>query len=155
MSNRFVSLSDVILSLIEKLNLQKEMDIYHLCEHWEGVVGPQIALHTAPERLRFDTLSLSVDSAPWMNQLTFFKKEIIEKTNHFLQKRLIKEIYFRLAPFPVSPRKETSNFRIANQNALMISEEIIALGDALKDLQDEEIRNKIALAVTGYFQNSY
>jgi len=152
MSNRFVSLSDVILTLIEKLNLQKEMTIYHICEHWEEIVGLQIALHTAPEKLSFDTLYLCVDSAPWMNQLTFFKKEIIEKTNRFLQKRIINEVFFKLTLLPPAPKKEVLNFDIANQNAILVSEEVIAMEDALNLLEDTETRKKIVMAVTGYFQ---
>ena len=152
MATRFESLSDVISSLIEGLNLQKEMTLYHLTSHWEEIVGPQIALHTAPESLRFDTLSLSVDSAPWMNQLTFFKKDIIKNINKYLQKNQVREIFFRLAPRTTPYPKKEVHLESAHQTAPLISEEVIALQDALKELQDTEMQKRIATAITGYFQ---
>jgi len=156
MSTRFISLSDVLMSLIAQMNLQKEMTLYKISEHWEEIVGPQIAAHTAPESLRFETLSLSVDSAPWMNQLTFFKKDIVKNTNRFLQKNQIREVFFRLAPRTTPyPQKEVAHLEIANQSAPLISEEVIALQDALNLLEDTEIKNKIANTVTGYFQKGH
>ncbi|MBI3599007.1 MAG: DUF721 domain-containing protein [Nitrospirae bacterium] len=154
MSNRFVALSDVILNLIERLNLQKEMNIYHLCEHWEEIVGCQIAAHTAPEKLRFNTLSLLVDSAPWMNQLTFLKKEIIEKTNQFLQKQLILDLYFKLASFPTSSKKEIPHFEGMKQNEALMTKEVLVLSNELHLLQHEGIRKTIEKAFTKYLQNT-
>jgi len=156
MATRFISLSDVLMNFIARMNLQKEMTLYQISEHWEEIVGPQIAAHTAPETLRFETLSLSVDSAPWMNQLTFFKKEIIEKTNQFLKKRQVREMFFRLAPpRTLSPKKEVLVREITNQHPPLIPEEVLAMDNALKGLQDKEIRKKIAMALTGYFQNNF
>ncbi len=163
MPTRFISLSDVILNQIERLGLQKEMTLYCLSSHWEEIVGPQIALHTVPETLRFETLSLSVDSAPWMNQLTFFKKEIIKNTNQFLQKNSqgqralrgshpqIREVFFRLAPRTMPyPKREVAS-EITSQTQ-PIPDEVIALQDALKELQDAEMQKKIARAAMEYFQ---
>jgi predicted nucleic acid-binding Zn ribbon protein len=153
MSTRFESLSGVILTLIKQLNLQNEMDIYHLCEHWEEIAGPQIALHTVPEKLRFNRLTLSVDSAPWMNQLTFFKKEIIEKINRFLQKQIVHELFFKLTPLPASSKKnEVFNFGIENTKAPMMKEEASVLEEALKGLQSAEMRKQIETAIAGYFK---
>ncbi len=158
MATRFISLSDVILNEIERMGLQKEMSLYYLSCLWEEIVGPQIALHTAPETLRFDTLYLSVDSAPWMNQLTFFKKEIIKNVNNFLQKKgcdprdQIREVFFRLAPRTTPYPEKMVVAEIANQNGPMMKEEVIALQNALSLLEDTEIKKKIATAMTGYFQ---
>ena len=152
MANRFISLSDVILNQIERMGLQKEMALYYVSEHWEEIVGQQIALHTTPETLRFDALYLSVDSAPWMNQLTFFKKEIIKNVNSFLQKNQVREVFFRLAPRTTPYPQNRVLTDIASQNAPMMKEEVFALQNALSLLEDTEVKKKIAVAITGYFQ---
>lgn len=153
MITRFASLSGVILNLIDGLNLQEEMTLYQLAKHWGEIVGPQIAAHTIPERLRFDTLSLSVDSAPWMNQLTFFKKEIVNNTNKFLSKRQIQNVMFRSAPrMTPPPQKEIATSGIANQKTPLMPAERMAMEEALKGLHDIEVRKKITTAITGYFK---
>ncbi len=144
MPNRFISLSDVILNLVAQMGLQGEMHLYSLCAHWEEIVGPQIARHTTPERLRSDRLILCVDSAPWMNQLTFLKKEIIGKTNRFLQKQIVNDLFLKLAPLPKPDQQGVLNPKMTNQNAPLTAEEVMAIESTLTKLRDTETRKKIA-----------
>jgi len=108
----FQSLGGILEGLLQEWGGQKDLTLWRLAEHWKEVVGPQIALHTAPQMIRFHTLTLAVDSAPWMHQLLFFKKEIIEKTNRFLKKTLIEEIYFKMMPLtqPILSKKASTLF---------------------------------------------
>ena len=128
------------------------MLLFRLREHWEEIVGPQIALHSAPDNLRFGKLFISVDSAPWMNQLTFFKKEILEKTNRFLQNKTVDEVFFNLTPLTAPKKEILLNTVPFNQTPISVSDEVLALSDAISLLQDTETRKKIATAVKGYFQ---
>jgi predicted nucleic acid-binding Zn ribbon protein len=149
MATRFESLSGAITSLIERLHLTQEMTLYQLASHWEEIVGPQIALHTVPETLRFDTISISVDSAPWMNQLTFLKKGIIKNINTFLHKNQVREILFRLAPRATpSSKKEMPYTDTTIQSAPIMPD----LEAALKDVPSATMRRQIETALAGYFK---
>lgn len=62
---------------------------------WDAVVGPQIAAKAHPVAFRSSTLVVEVTNAPWLQQLNFLKKDIIEKLNSRLGSRLINDIQLR------------------------------------------------------------
>ena len=62
---------------------------------WEDAVGSRIATHAQPAAFRDGTLTLHVDSAPWLQQLNFLKKELIAKVNAALGEETVKEIYLK------------------------------------------------------------
>lgn len=73
---------------------------YRLRSEWPSIVGNNVAQHALPDHIRFNKLYLSVDSPGWIQELTFFKPELLRKTNAAL-KRLetdiqVKEIVLRL-----------------------------------------------------------
>ncbi len=69
---------------------------------WDSVVGKQIASRARPVSFRDGTLTVTVNSSPWMQQLTFLKKGIIEKLNARLGEALVRDIYLK-AGAPPSP----------------------------------------------------
>ncbi len=146
MATRFQSISSLMQSLIQEMGLQKEMDLYRLETHWEEVVGRPVASHTVPDKIYFHTLSLLVDSAPWMHQLSFFKKEIIEKANHFLGQPVIREVHFKMAPIPRRSGKGISASKPAEKNAA-----VPALNEEIARIPDEETKKIIQRAMDGYF----
>ena len=54
---------------------------HFLKQRWAEIVGEQIAGHTQPDQIRFHKLYLSVDSPPWMQELSFLKSTLLEKVN--------------------------------------------------------------------------
>ncbi|MBI4715576.1 MAG: DUF721 domain-containing protein, partial [Nitrospirae bacterium] len=52
--------------------------------------------HTRPEEIRFKKLHLVVDSSAWMQQLTFFKKEIIEKVNTAFRTEMVRDLRMKV-----------------------------------------------------------
>ncbi len=70
---------------------------------WESAVGEQIAARAKPVRFAGGVLTVMVASAPWMQQLNFLKKTIVEKLNHALGEPLVTDIYLK-AGKPESPK---------------------------------------------------
>ncbi|WDT78181.1 MAG: DUF721 domain-containing protein [Candidatus Manganitrophus sp.] len=94
------SISPILKGIIKDFGLEKGISGALLQIRWKEIVGPQIASHTYPAEIRFDTLHLTVDSAVWMHQLSFLRKEIIEKCNRLLGKESIRKIQLRTGPLP-------------------------------------------------------
>lgn len=94
------SISPILKGIIKDFGLEKGIAGALLQIRWREIVGPQIASHTYPAEIRFDTLHLTVDSAVWMHQLSFLKQEIIEKCNRILGKASIRKIQLRTGPLP-------------------------------------------------------
>ncbi len=65
---------------------------------WKRVVGEQVAKHTRPLKIVDRRLVVSVESAVWMNELTFMREKIkIETRKLFAEYGInIEDIIFRL-----------------------------------------------------------
>lgn len=49
---------------------------------WEEMMGPEISLHAWPDRFQGkDTLVVKVSDSIWMQQLSFIKREILDRLN--------------------------------------------------------------------------
>ncbi len=48
---------------------------------WEAVVGPVLAAHSRPERLKDGELTVSVDEPAWATELRFLSGDIAERIN--------------------------------------------------------------------------
>ena len=88
-------IGDAISSTLRELGLQQRIRQYEVLEVWETIVGEQIAKVTAAQRIDDGKLFVHVFRAPWRNELTFLKKDIIAKINAAFQEEIVKDIIFR------------------------------------------------------------
>src|ERR1700684_4452634 len=47
--------------------------------HWPDIVGPQLALHTAPESFENGELTVSADSSAWATQVRLLSPQILKR----------------------------------------------------------------------------
>lgn len=62
---------------------------------WDEAVGERIASLARPVAFRDGTLTVAVANAPWMQQLNFLKRGIIEKLNTLLGGPVVSDIYLK------------------------------------------------------------
>ncbi len=111
---------------------------------WDAVVGAQIAARARPARFSAGVLTVTVTSAPWMQQLTFLKKGLLDKLNAALGEPLVTDIYLRAgnpeAPRPAAPPKAqvstkplspADRERILRETARVIDPDLRAAFDSL------------------------
>lgn len=108
---------------------------------WEDAVGDRIASLARPVGFRDGTLTVAVANAPWMQQLNFLKRGIIEKLNTLLGSPVVREIYLKagqavppIAP-PVEHRPPLRELTGAEQE--MVETET-------KSIEDPELRDIIS-----------
>jgi len=63
---------------------------------WDETMGVTIAENARPEAFKGQLLVVQVTNSPWMQQLQFLKKDIIQKLNSALGKELVKDIKFKI-----------------------------------------------------------
>lgn len=99
---------------------------------WDKAVGKQIADRARPLAIRGGILTVAVSSAPWMQQLTFLKKGIVEKLNKALGEPLVRDIYLKaglpVAAPPAQPRRSKPRPLTAAERAF-IEKEAAAVAD--------------------------
>ncbi len=92
-----------------------EVEIWRI---WNQTVGDQIAAKAQPSRYSNGVLTVNVVSAPWMQQLTFMKRDIIQRLNDRIGKELVREIYLKAGRPPAAepaPQREKPAKRALSQ----------------------------------------
>jgi predicted nucleic acid-binding Zn ribbon protein len=89
------TLGTVIDGLMHQLGLQRKLKQYDIVPLWPSIVGEQIAGLTSVDKIDKDVLIVKVSAAPWRTELTFRKKEILDKVHAAMNSDSIKDIRFR------------------------------------------------------------
>lgn len=92
---RPATLTDLLNSVFHGSPMEKRLNEGKIWQVWDAAVGMQIAGRARPVNFRDGTLTVAVNSSPWMQQLTFLKRGIMEKLNGLLGEELIREIYLK------------------------------------------------------------
>lgn len=66
-----VSVRDALGTLGRELGLPEPDALGGLTEHWDEVVGPEVAEHARLRSLRGGVLTIAVDAAPWATELRY------------------------------------------------------------------------------------
>jgi len=89
---QFQLLNDVLNDLIKNLGIEKQITENKAIIYWPIIAGPKIAKNTSAERIKDGILFIKVKSDVWRNELLFYKKDLIEKLNTKLGKRIVLDI---------------------------------------------------------------
>ena len=134
MAKSFTPLATVLSTTAIGVGLQTAMATRRLGRHWATVVGPQIAAHTAPERITRGVLHLRVDHPIWSHQLSFLKEELIKKSNDFWASPMISDIRFQIGPLPppdLAPQVAlASSLEAPPEVKLSLERLLVAISDA-------------------------
>ena len=93
--HRPTNVSDILSAVLRGTPAEKRLSEGRIWVVWEQAVGSRIASHAVPAAFREGTLTLTVDSAPWMQQLTYLKQELVTKVNAELREEMVKEIHMK------------------------------------------------------------
>ena len=96
-SDRPSRLADVLRATLERMPEAQRLADHAVWMHWEAVAGATLARHARPERLRNGVLVVAVDSAEWMQELQFHKRELRERLNARLGRTALRDVFLVLA----------------------------------------------------------
>lgn len=151
---RPTAISSIMKAMSKNLSLEKGLAFYHLKAHWPDLVGQPIASHTAPEKIRFSTLTLLVDGAAWMHELTFLKEEMLQRINGELRQKLgkhaIRTLHLKLGQLPNKTGPPASDFVRCTEN--LSSEEATLIRQNLASISDQALRQVIEKAMARHFR---
>ncbi len=110
---------------------------YKLKKAWGGVVGPAILKNAAPDKLIGKTLYCNVSTAPWMTELNYQKRAIMDGLNSKVASGAVTEIIFRHGPVPkpVSPPERAE--RIPRS---LSAEELRSIDNLVSPIKDSALR---------------
>lgn len=89
------SIGDAMRQAIERQGLERGIGEQRLIHQWPELVGPAIAAHATPQRLRSGVLWLQVEDAAWRQELSLMRRELVAKINAWAGEELVKELRLR------------------------------------------------------------
>jgi len=95
-SGRLVRLGDVLTAALARLPIAERLADAALWTHWDAVVGPTVARHAQPRRLRRGVLVVAVDSPQWMQELQFLKHDLRERLNASVGRPAVRDLFLVL-----------------------------------------------------------
>jgi predicted nucleic acid-binding Zn ribbon protein len=73
------------------------MEMTRIWDKWTESVGNEITKNAKPAAFKDGTLIVNVSSSVWIQHLKFLKNDMISNLNNILNKKLVKEIKFKIA----------------------------------------------------------
>jgi hypothetical protein len=69
--------------IIDDLGIREGVKLAEIKKNWHSLFQKPVSFHTSPSKLTDGELLLNVDSPVWLQQLNFFKADIIQKLGAF------------------------------------------------------------------------
>ena len=82
----------LIAAVVADLGLEDKLLEARARLAWAEAVGPVLARHTKPVRVRHGRMEVEVPSAVWRQQLSFMKRDIITRINHALGQEVLGDL---------------------------------------------------------------
>jgi len=86
--------SQLIEQFLKSVGIGDKIEENFAIVYWEQAVGKEISQHTEPYKISRGILFVKVTDPAWRTELQYFKSEIIEKLNHKIGKKIVKDIKF-------------------------------------------------------------
>jgi hypothetical protein len=134
--------------LLQGLGLDERFQQCRALVIWEDVVGPQIAGHTKPHKVRDGVLEVSVDQPTWMQQLHLMKPQLLAKLNAQLDDAPLKDIFLRRGKVGTRAAVRKKSTPPAWQTVELDDQEQKQITDLLTTVKDPEMRQELEKFLT-------
>ena len=84
----------VLGRVLEKLGLAREMTGWQAVEAWPKLVGPRVARHARAVAFRNGTLHVEVEGSAWMQELSYLKRDLVQRINRELGGEHVRDVRF-------------------------------------------------------------
>ena len=85
-------LGDALRTALARLPETPELSSFQIWADWPEVVGPLIARHAQPRRLRRGVLAVEVDGPEWLHELRYLERELRARLNARLGRAVVREL---------------------------------------------------------------
>ncbi len=86
----------ILIKLLRQYGLEGKVLEFTIADKWEQIAGSIIAAHTRPDGIRYKKLCIIVDSNAWMQELSFYKMDLVTRVNNYFGKQIINEVFFKI-----------------------------------------------------------
>ena len=135
-------LAEILAAAFAGKPVAKRLEEVKIWQVWDDAVGKQIAERARPASLRDGVLTVTVSSSPWMQQLSFLKKELISQLNNAIGREMVRDIFLKsgkvaLHPLPTPPKPPTSIRTLSGREQQWVTTQV-------EPVDDPELRQALA-----------
>ena len=94
----FKHIGKILCDVLNTFQLDPDLELTRLFSLWDDVVGEALAKNARPAGFKGKILLVNVVSSVWIQELQYYKKDIIRKLNEALGKELVCDIKFKIGP---------------------------------------------------------
>jgi hypothetical protein len=99
------SLADALAAVGAELGLPAGNPMRDLEEHWEDVVGADVAAHARLDSVREGAITITVDGPIWATQLRYLETAIVERAASLLGPGIVAGVKVRVVGGEPPPRR--------------------------------------------------
>ncbi|MFO7952876.1 MAG: DUF721 domain-containing protein [Bacillota bacterium] len=86
----------IIEKILKRYNLWQGYKQHLLMEHWDNIVGPELAEVTRVEDISNGILRVTVKDSVWAYHLSLLKPQLKKKLNDYAESKMVNDIYFTI-----------------------------------------------------------
>ena len=132
-------LHKILRKIVKRHGLEGSATLSTLKRKWGSIMGQTIAVHTFPETVKNNILTIVVDTPQWMHHLSFYKEDMAEK----LKVYSIDGIRFRIGRITAVPAKA-----VKTENIQLTDDEATYVKTVTKNIRDEELQKRFKSLIT-------
>ncbi|KPJ97975.1 MAG: hypothetical protein AMK71_12195 [Nitrospira bacterium SG8_35_4] len=132
-------LHKILRKIVKSHGLEGSATLSTLKRKWGSIMGQTIAVHTFPETVRNNVLTIVVDTPQWMHHLSFYKEDMAAK----LKLYNIDGIRFRIGRITAGTAKT-----VTTENVELTDDESKYLEKVTRNIRDVELKKKLQSLIT-------
>ncbi|MBW1679340.1 MAG: DUF721 domain-containing protein [Deltaproteobacteria bacterium] len=134
----------ILDNLFRKRKLGSKIKSYQIFDIWKDAVGPRIARHSQPKKIRNRILGVVVDNSVWMQQLVFLEGQIKEKLNQMTGSPVVDKIRFQIGEINFLDKNDSKIPGTPDWHVVDIDDKVLKnIEKAVEILNDEEIKERL------------
>jgi hypothetical protein len=137
-----VSLKDALKTKMKSLKVHQQLKEIQVIALWADTVGSRLSGQTKATRMVRGRLYVMVSSSAWAHQLSFFRREYIQKINTKLGEPVIKDIFFQVGNIDSKAEEETieTDKGIAQRDIELSESEKEEIQNAAAEIDNDELQ---------------
>jgi hypothetical protein len=134
-----IKTDSILRPIIKNLGIEEGVRLSRVRKNWHNIFDKPVSLHISPAKISQGKLIINVDSPLWLQQLSYYEKDILEK----LRAYGIKNVYFRIGKI-YRPKKSTA---INREKGNLSSEDTSFIIELTNDIGDQTLKDAIQKAL--------
>jgi hypothetical protein len=132
---------DLLIPIIKNLGIEDNLRLAEIKKDWNNLFKDPLSLHMFPSKLSEGEILINVDSAVWLQELNYYKDDILKKLNKYG----VKEARLRLGKVQKNISSEVKSKKLKARRFSV--QELSYIDQVVLKINDPELREIVRRAL--------